>query len=235
MYHVYLKTHLRTDAKYLGATREDPHSYNGSSKPWLNHLRQYGYEVQTDVLWSGEDRKEMTKQGNKYAEMLKVFQTKSYVNFDLTQGDIEYQAGNAEWLPRASLPAARKNTSSYMKGNKNLKGMKWWYNERLDERRRQKKKPLGLGWKNKYPSTLSPEGRAAIVAAASKPTSEETRHKMSESAKARKGPICTAGSVWVISTITGRKARCQPDAIPEGFMRLTELTRLRKLKNKEKK
>ena len=234
MYHIYLKTHLRTNAKYLGATREDPYSYNGSSKPWLNHLVQYGYEVETEILWRGEDRKEMTKQGTKYAKQLRVFETKDFVNFDLTQGSLEYQAGNAEWLDRASLPAARKNTSSYMKGNKNLKGMKWWYNERLDERRRQKKKPLGLGWKNKYPSNLSAKGRAAIVAAVSKPTSEETKRRMSESAKLRTHPS-NLGTVWVISTITGRKARCQPDAIPEGFMRLTELTRLRRLRDKENK
>lgn len=74
--------------------------------------------------------------------------------------------------------------SEKSKGNTNVRGTKWWYNEELKIKKRCKDCP-GDGWVNKCPSNISEEGRQKIKNAASKPKSEKHRKKLSNAAKKR--------------------------------------------------
>ena len=56
MYNLYLKTHNKTNLKYLGYTkREDYDVYKGSGIYWKRHIKKYGYDVETELLGSFDD------------------------------------------------------------------------------------------------------------------------------------------------------------------------------------
>ena len=49
--YLYIKTHKITGLKYFGKTvKQDPYKYKGSGKRWTNHIKVYGYIVDTEVL-----------------------------------------------------------------------------------------------------------------------------------------------------------------------------------------
>jgi len=85
-YTLYIKTHKITGLKYLGQTSYDPYRYSGSGKDWVPHLSQHGYNVETEILYSGTDRKIMSQLGRYYSTLLNVvnasddFGNKIYAN-----------------------------------------------------------------------------------------------------------------------------------------------------------
>jgi hypothetical protein len=78
----------------------------------------------------------------------------------------------------------KKVLSEKSKGNTNVRGTKWWYNESTGNKKRCIDSP-GDGWVNKCPTVLSEEGRLKISKASSKPKTAEHRKKLSELAKSR--------------------------------------------------
>jgi hypothetical protein len=63
---------------------------------------------------------------------------------------------------RQITPDLIKKLSEKSKGNTNVRGTKWWYNEELKIKKRCKECP-GEGWLNKCPQNLSEEGRQKII------------------------------------------------------------------------
>lgn len=54
--YLYVKTHNVTGLKYFGkTTRPDPHSYRGSGKYWIKHLKKHGNNVATEIIGVFED------------------------------------------------------------------------------------------------------------------------------------------------------------------------------------
>jgi hypothetical protein len=51
IYYLYIKTHKNTGLKYLGKTKQDPFKYSGSGVKWLLHLKQYGVDHHTEVIF----------------------------------------------------------------------------------------------------------------------------------------------------------------------------------------
>jgi hypothetical protein len=43
--------------KYLGQTIQDPFKYKGSGKYWKNHIKIYGYDVTTKIIFVTEETK----------------------------------------------------------------------------------------------------------------------------------------------------------------------------------
>ena len=68
-YYLYVKTHTKTNLKYLGFTKQDPLKYKGSGKRWLAHLNKHGDSVNTDILLETTDRELITKQGEHYSKL----------------------------------------------------------------------------------------------------------------------------------------------------------------------
>jgi hypothetical protein len=57
MIHLYIKTHNKTGLKYFGKTSlKNAHSYRGSGKYWLRHLKVHGNDVSTEVVASFDEK-----------------------------------------------------------------------------------------------------------------------------------------------------------------------------------
>ena len=49
--YLYVKTHRKTGLKYLGkTTKKDPHAYHGSGADWKIHLKEHGYDYDTEII-----------------------------------------------------------------------------------------------------------------------------------------------------------------------------------------
>jgi hypothetical protein len=61
-YKLLLKTHVKTNLKYLCKTIKDDYiSYKGSGKIWKAHLKKYGRDVLNIVIYQTDDLEEFTK------------------------------------------------------------------------------------------------------------------------------------------------------------------------------
>jgi len=54
MIYLYIKTHNKTGLKYLGKTVQDPFTYKGSGKRWINHIKKHGNDVTTEIIGTYE-------------------------------------------------------------------------------------------------------------------------------------------------------------------------------------
>jgi hypothetical protein len=86
IYSLYVKTHRITGLKYFGQTTQNPLTYPGSGIDWSNHLAIHGNDVDTVVIFSTTDRKEMSEVGRYYSTLWNVvsamddFGNKIYAN-----------------------------------------------------------------------------------------------------------------------------------------------------------
>jgi phage gpG-like protein len=88
--YLYLKTHNQTGLKYLGKTVKDPFEYKGSGKYWLRHIKKYGYDVTTEILFQTEDEKLFKKVSLEYSNKLNIVESNEYANIVPEQGDGGY-------------------------------------------------------------------------------------------------------------------------------------------------
>lgn len=78
---LYLKTHNITGLKYLGYTsKEDAHSYEGSGKRWIRHIKKHGYDVTTQILFETEDAELFKQVALEYSEKWDVVSSKEFAN-----------------------------------------------------------------------------------------------------------------------------------------------------------
>tara|TARA_Y100001933_G_C18863677_1_gene507028 strand:- start:82 stop:654 length:573 start_codon:yes stop_codon:yes gene_type:complete len=78
--YLYLKTHNLTGKKYLGQTVRDPFTYKGSGTLWRRHLKRYGNDVTTEVLFESDNRKKFTSIAIDYSKNLNVVESKKFLN-----------------------------------------------------------------------------------------------------------------------------------------------------------
>lgn len=55
MVHICKKTHKETGLIYICKTQQDPFRYEGSGTMWKQHLKKYGKEHDTEVLFSSKN------------------------------------------------------------------------------------------------------------------------------------------------------------------------------------
>jgi len=73
IYYLYIKTHNITGLKYLGQTsKQDPYLYCGSGKHWVTHLKEYGFNVRTEILSVCISKQELSATGRYYSEYYKI-------------------------------------------------------------------------------------------------------------------------------------------------------------------
>jgi hypothetical protein len=72
IYFLYLKIHNITGLRYLGQTRQDPVAYKGSGSEWKKHLRKYGNDVTTEILYQTHIKDEMITIGKYYSKIWNV-------------------------------------------------------------------------------------------------------------------------------------------------------------------
>lgn len=87
MYYLYVKTHKKTGLKYLGKTSQDPHSYKGSGIRWTNHLKKYGNNVETIILFESENKDEIRDKGIYYSTLWNIVKSEDWANLKIEEGD----------------------------------------------------------------------------------------------------------------------------------------------------
>ena len=88
MYYLYVKTHNKTGLKYLGkTTKENPHTYHGSGKIWIRHLKKHGYDYKTEIFLATENEKELKETGIFFSRLWNIVESKEWANLMEEKGD----------------------------------------------------------------------------------------------------------------------------------------------------
>jgi len=73
IYSLYVKTHNKTGLKYLGQTKVmDPHKYKGSGVDWTTHLKEYGSDYTTEIIYTSQYKDEVNDKGLFYSKLWNV-------------------------------------------------------------------------------------------------------------------------------------------------------------------
>lgn len=87
MIYLYVKTHLVTGLKYLGQTiSKNPQTYTGSGKLWKKHLKDYGSEYTTEILFESESRSEVREQASYYSHLWNIVKSSDWANLAFEHG-----------------------------------------------------------------------------------------------------------------------------------------------------
>jgi hypothetical protein len=87
MIYLYVKTHNVTRLKYLGKTTQDPYTYKGSGKRWLNHLKKHGNDVTTEIVGQFTTIEELKRTSIPLSEKLNIVDSKQWANLRPESGD----------------------------------------------------------------------------------------------------------------------------------------------------
>jgi hypothetical protein len=87
MIYLYIKTHNITGLKYLGKTIQDPYTYKGSGKRWLNHLKKHGNNVTTEIIGQFTTIEELKQTSITFSEKLNIVNSKQWANLRPESGD----------------------------------------------------------------------------------------------------------------------------------------------------
>lgn len=78
--HLYVKTHNVSGLKYFGKTTSNPHSYRGSGKVWVEHLKQFGNDVTTKIIGSFNDHDECAAVARKFSADNNIVESDEWAN-----------------------------------------------------------------------------------------------------------------------------------------------------------
>ena len=106
--YLYKKTHKVNGLKYLGKTVKDPFKYAGSGIRWKHHLKEHGYDVETEILLETPDHNEIKKWGIYYSNLWNIVESTEWANLKPEEGD----GGNMG-------PIGAKKVSEKLKGHPN--------------------------------------------------------------------------------------------------------------------
>jgi hypothetical protein len=94
-----IKIHNTTGLKYLCYTQKEDHdSYKGSGKLWKQHIKQYGYNVNTIVIYQTELYEDFVKVAKQYSEKYNVVIDSSWANLKIEEGDGGDTVSNKYWI-----------------------------------------------------------------------------------------------------------------------------------------
>lgn len=93
MFYLYRKTHNKTGLMYLGYTKTDPFKYKGSGLYWKRHIKLYGNDVTTEILYESDDIDDISEIGKHYSKIWDVVNSTQYANLCEEDGNKLY--GNA--------------------------------------------------------------------------------------------------------------------------------------------
>lgn len=104
MYYLYVKTHKETGLKYLGQTSaQDPKKYPGSGTRWTNHIKKYGNDVETEIIFESTNKEEIKEKGLYYSKLWNVVADNNWANI----------------IPEDGTGGDTSNTPNYQKALKN--------------------------------------------------------------------------------------------------------------------
>ena len=84
---LYIKTHNETGLKYFGkVTNRSPHTYTGSGKYWLRHLKKHGNDVTTQVLIQSNDLDEIEEVALSFSKSNNIVESDEWANLKYENG-----------------------------------------------------------------------------------------------------------------------------------------------------
>lgn len=182
--YLYVKTHQKTGLKYLGQTRAiDPHEYSGSGVYWLSHLKVHGFDYTTEILHKCTSKEELKELGLYYSKLWNIVESNEWANLKEECGD----GGRHSDEVRKRIGEAGKGRIPWNKG------ISMWSEDdkkRISENNK-KRQPQSQEQisnrvsKNTGQKRLVETKKKMSIAQTGKTFSDETKQKMSKSAKGR--------------------------------------------------
>ena len=83
---LYLKTHNQTGLKYLGKTTRDPFKYQGSGTIWKRHIKKYGNDVTTEVLFETKCKDDFREFAQLISSELNIVESTEFANMTNEEG-----------------------------------------------------------------------------------------------------------------------------------------------------
>jgi len=88
MERLLLKIHNITGLKYLCySTKENFNEYLGSGKAWKRHIKKYGKNISTEVLFETENKQELIEKAKYFSNLFDVVNNKEFANLVPENGD----------------------------------------------------------------------------------------------------------------------------------------------------
>lgn len=98
MFRLMIKQHNKTNLKYLCVTKRDNYeSYLGSGVYWRNHLRRYGEDITTEVLFESDNMAEISKFGYSLSVELDIIHSDDWANLTYETGYDEKALNFKHW------------------------------------------------------------------------------------------------------------------------------------------
>ena len=182
--YLYIKTHNKTNLKYLGqTTAKDPHQYTGSGVYWKSHLAKHGKDFRTEILRVCESKEEVKEWGAFYSELWNIVESPEWANLKVEQGD----GGRQSEEVRKRIGEKGRGRIPWNKGKKI-----WSESDRRRISEEQRARPPQSketvekrAAKNRGKVRSEESKRRTSETLKGGKFSEETRRKMSEAAKRR--------------------------------------------------
>lgn len=87
MHYLMIKTHNVTGLKYLCKTSsQNPYTYHGSGKHWKRHLKKYGRNISTEIVFQTEDIDEFNTKCLEYSKKYDVENSTDWANLIVETG-----------------------------------------------------------------------------------------------------------------------------------------------------
>jgi hypothetical protein len=96
-----IKTHNKTKLKYLCYSRKpksDLNDYSGSGTLWLNHLKQNGHDITTEIIFETENYGHFVEYSRKVSLELNIVESEEWANLKLEEGDGGDTVSNKMWI-----------------------------------------------------------------------------------------------------------------------------------------
>lgn len=87
MVYLYIKTHNVTGLKYLGKTTQNPFTYKGSGKRWINHIKRHGNDVTTEIIGIYETNDDLKVESINLSEKYNIVNSDEWANLRPETGD----------------------------------------------------------------------------------------------------------------------------------------------------
>ena len=124
MIYLYIKTHNITGLKYFGKTTQNPFKYKGSGKYWKAHLKKYGYDVSTEIIFETENLDEIQKVALNFSKENNIVISNEWANLIEENGIDSAQRGHTYNRGRKHSEKFKIMRRDAMIGNKIHKGFK---------------------------------------------------------------------------------------------------------------
>lgn len=135
MIYLYIKTHNVTGLKYLGKTIQDPYTYKGSGKRWLNHIRKHGNDVTTEIVGQFTTIEELKFVSIPLSEKLNIVDSKQWANLRPETGD---GGDTSKYIDYSILNRGKGQSYEQRYGLEKAKELKQLRAEKISETRKGK-------------------------------------------------------------------------------------------------